>query len=240
VAQNLHFTFTEFAAFFVRMIRRIFEAFRLNQKKNSMKRSALLRSAFCLTALFATILAASAQELVTNGGFETADFSGWTVNDPSTFTLIGTNSINFPGSHSGNNYALLGASPAAGSLSQTFNTSAGESYNISFWLASDRTTTVDNSFQVLWNGVSIFSQVNVPAPGFTNSYANFTFTNAAAGSTSTLEFRYVNNDDYFRLDDVSVSIVPEASTTSLALIGFGALSFVAYRKTKRNRAVATL
>jgi hypothetical protein len=193
--------------------------------------------AFCIAALAASFLVrTTSADIVVNGGFESGSFApGWSFTDASGFTFIDNDSTF---AHTGNDYALLGASPLPGTLLQTLATTPGATYQLTFWLASDRSSTVDNSLQVLWNGVSVFSQVNIPAPGFTNPYVLFTISNlTAAGATATLEFDYVNNDDFFRLDDVSVNAVPEVSTTSFAILGFGMLGFVygARRVTRRSR-----
>ncbi len=197
--------------------------------------------AFCIAALAASFLArTTSADIVVNGGFESGAFApGWSFTDASGFTFIDNDSVF---AHSGNDYALLGASPAPGddpgTLLQTLTTTPGATYQLTFWLASDRTGTVDNSLQVLWNGASVFSQVNIPAPGFTNPYVLFTISNlTAAGATATLEFDYVNNDDFFRLDDVSVNAVPEPSTAALAALGFGMMGFAsaARRITRRSR-----
>jgi hypothetical protein len=188
-----------------------------------MKLPSLLRTALCLT--IASSIFATADAQVVNGGFETGNLSGWTVTDPSGFTAIGTLQ---PLAHSGDFYAQLGAAPNPGSLLQNLSTTPGQLYQLSFWLASDRTGTVSNSFEVFWNGVSILMLTNVPAPQTINPYVNFTLNNlpaAASGNSTALEFRYVNNDDFFRLDDVSANVVPEASTMTFALLGLGLLCF---------------
>ncbi len=211
-------------------------------EKTAMKRSIYLRSASCLAALFLSFLASTASaQLVVNGGFESGGFSpGWTFTDPSGFTFVNNDPTL---AHSGFDFAFLGASPGPGTLLQTLATTTGQTYQLSFWLASDKSTptaTVDNSFAVLWNGSTVFSQTNVPALGTTNPYMNITIDNlAAAGAISSLEFRYVNNDDFFRLDDVALLAVPEMSATSFILFGFVFLGFVSYRRNRAGRASAS-
>ena len=197
-----------------------------------MKRSAFFASTLCLTALFYSVLAASAQELVTNGTFETGNFSGWTVNDPSNFTLVAT-AAEF--SHSPSSYANLGATGLVGSLSQALTTTSGQVYSLSFWLANDG--AAPNSFDVLWNGSVIFSMPNAPVAPYTNYSVPGLI---ATGLSTTLEFRYRNDIDFFRLDDVSVLAVPEASTISFAFIGLGLFGFMAYRKAKSHRSVSSV
>lgn len=196
-----------------------------SRKSTSMKRSALLRSSFCVAASVFSIFAAAASAQLVNGGFENGDFSGWMVTDPSGFSNIGSDPAL---ANSGTYHANLGAFGLLGSLSQTFSTAAGSSYNLSFALANDGTFP-PNEFDVFWNGALVFSLSNYPALPYVNfSVANLNTT----GTSTTLEFRYRNDADFFRLDDVSASVVPEASTTSLALLGLGLTSLVHYRRTK--------
>ncbi len=196
-----------------------------------MKRS----TSFLAALLFAFLTAAASAQVIVNGSFETGSFFGWVVTDPSNFTIVNTTPD--PAlAHSGNYTAYLGASPGQGSLFQSLSTTPGQTYQLSFWLASDRFNAVDNSFEVKWNGGSVLSLTNVPAPGTTNPYMNFTIDNlTATGAVSTLEFVYVNNDDFFRLDDVALLAVPEMSATSFVLLGFVFLCFVCYLRNRAGR-----
>ncbi len=163
--------------------------------------------------------------MVANGGFESGTFSGWTVVDPSNFTLVGTDAAF---AMSGNNYLNLGASPGIGSLSQTLATTAGQTYMITFALANDTfgASAPSNQFEFYWDGTLRDSMTN--APDFNYNTYSYSFT--ASSSSTVLEFRYRNDDDFFRLDDVSVAAVPESSTLAYALIGLGLLGTVQYRR----------
>jgi hypothetical protein len=137
--------------------------------------------------------------LVVNGGFETGNFSGWTVVDPSGGTVVGNQSI-YPGypPHSGNWEALLGAVGLDGTVTQTVPTVAGDSYSFSFWEASDGRTPSDLSAKV--NGVTVFSVTNEAAHG----YVLRTFTFTATGATTTIQFAGRNDPGFYSIDDVSV------------------------------------
>jgi hypothetical protein len=151
------------------------------------------------------------------------------VNDPSNFTMLG----NDPAfAHSGTWYANLGGEMTVATLSQTFNTTPGTTYTLSFWLAHDVTTAPSNQFSVFWNGTVIAGSTLMNVGSF--GYTNFTFTGLAApSSTSTLQFRYTDNDDFFRLD--SVSVVPEPSTYAFLLSGVGLLGLAQYRRSKARQ-----
>ena len=141
--------------------------------------------------------------------------------------------------HTGNNYAFLGATPGFGSLSQALTTMAGQAYSLSFWLANDITMGPSgNSFRVLFGGVEVFAIANQGAFGYTQ----FTINNLVATNSSTaLEFVYNHNNDFWRLDDVSVEAqgVPEAfSTIWLALPALG-LVYFSRGRTRRSPAASS-
>lgn len=68
----------------------------------------------------------------------------------------------------------------------------------------------------MFNGVPI-AALSVALNSAPFGYTNFTATVLASGATSTLQFQYRNDDDFFRLDDVSVNgpaqSVPDGGST---------------------------
>lgn len=208
-----------------------------------MKRSTIARKMICTVALLcAAAWSAQAVNIVADPGFEaSADGLGphpfsasWTSVDSSGFQGVGGDSAF---AHSGVNYAFLGATGLIGSLSQSLSTVAGQSYNLSFWLGNDGGLP-PNSFEVFWNGVSVFSLTN--AAGF--SYTQFGALNlVATGGSTVLEFRSRNDQDFWRLDDINVSAqgVPEAfSTIWLALPAFGALGLLHFSRGRTRKSLA--
>ena len=75
-------------------------------------------------------------QLVSNGGFETGDLTGWTYSSGcgSAGGLAHSNSQN---AHTGSWYYFDGCTSYADELSQTFLTIPGDAYIISFWLTND-------------------------------------------------------------------------------------------------------
>ena len=207
----------------------------------------LARKIFCIAALLCCAAWNANANQVADPGFEASTdniggnpFSAsWTNIDPSGFSGVGGDSAF---AHSGTNYAFLGASPGFGSLSQSFATTIGQSYSLSFWLANDQTVGLpqSNSFRVLFGGVQVFSIANQAAFGYTQ----FTISGlVATAGTSALEFVYNHDSDFWRLDDVSVEAVgvPESfSTMWLAFPAFGALGLVHFSRARARKSLARI
>jgi PKD repeat protein len=141
--------------------------------------------------------------IVINGGFETGDFTGWTLAGNAGLVNGVTNSSFTPSGadyvHAGNYGAVLGEYGFAATLSQALSTSAGQRYVLSFWLENP-TNLPTEIFKANWNGSTIFALTNPPA--FT--WSNFTFSVAASNAGTTLQFAAETDQNYFGLDDISV------------------------------------
>jgi hypothetical protein len=171
-----------------------------------------------------------ATELITNGGFETGTYAGWSLVEPNGFSNVGF----LPQfAHTGTHHANLApAIGAVGSLSQTVMTNAGEALTLSFWLANFNGAPV-NSFEVFFGGDLLDT---LASPPFTADgvYRQSSYALLGTGGAMTLEFRYRHDADFWLLDDVSLSSrpasVPEPGSWSMLLLGLGALALV--RRTK--------
>ena len=144
--------------------------------------------------------------LVTNGSFETDNFSGWTLGGNTTSAQMYINGQ----AESGSFAAALGSVGSDGTLSQTLQTTAGQQYTLSFWLANNGSSPDD--FTAKWNGATVLALTSAPS----QNYTEYTFTVTATGSTSTLEFDARQDPSHWSLDNVSVTpvgtVVPTISS----------------------------
>ena len=139
-------------------------------------------------------------QLLQNGGFETADFSGWTQSGNSQYCNV-TGSASYV--HSGASGAEMGPAGSLGYITQTIPTLAGQPYLLSFWLENIKGGTV-SEFKAVWNGSVLVDSFNAPA----HSWAQSQFIVTGVDGTSTLQFGFRNDPAYFGFDDVS--LVPVA------------------------------
>ena len=191
-----------------------------------------------------SVCAAISPNLVSNCGFETGDFTGWT---------IGGNTLNPGGNYYGvdafdansGNYGaymsqdFIDAGTAPITLSQTLTTTVGQAYNITFWLEQDTapTTGYTHLFGAAWGGTTFLSLApTVASPGTVGSFTRYSFMETAAGASTALKFTFENDDSYWSLDDVSAASAPEPSTGLLGglALGVGWL-MVAVRKRAASR-----
>jgi hypothetical protein len=162
-----------------------------------------------------------ADNLLTNPGFETGNFNGWSAVGP----FLGLQS-----GHTGSFSAYCGAgyndNGTVGDLfSQTIPTTPGLNYDVSLWVLGSGGSGPAEAY-VLWDGGKVLDLNN---PSF-NSWTQLEVTVTATAETTTVGFGFRNQPAAYLLDDASVSQTPEPS--ALALAGMALAGFVIYRHRK--------
>jgi hypothetical protein len=163
--------------------------------------------------------------LVANCGFETGDFTGWTLagNDVPTesgfqYGVEGVDPLDGISPNSGD-YQAYFADLVANSttLSQTIATVAGGEYEVSWYMAQDTApvSPYSNQFAASFGGLSLVSASVVPVQGYTY----YSFELDAPTSSSVLSLTMGNDLGEFLVDDLDVSAAPEPATWTLALAG---------------------
>jgi hypothetical protein len=162
-----------------------------------------------------------------NCGFETGDFTDWTL----TGNLGDISIAGGTYAHSGTYAAQFGAVGSPTFLTQDLSTVLGDTYNLAFFLENDLTCTAGAcEFNVSWNGTQIYLSGTPTNFGYTE----FTFSGLAATSSSTaLQFSFQQNPSYYQFDDVVVTTsaithTPEPGVLlllSISLLGLAALAW---------------
>ncbi len=188
----------------------------------------ILRGASALVATLALAGTASATEMLTNGGFESGNFTGWTQ-----FGAVGQTNINAADALTGSFGARFSPN-AIGGIFQDITTVAGQAYRLTFdlrHLANLRAP--NNSFSVSFDGVVLGSSLNV---GTTGPTTTFDYSPIATGLISQLRFSFKDARDApanrFSLDDVSLTSItslPEPQSWFMLTIGFGLIGFAVRR-----------
>jgi hypothetical protein len=187
----------------------------------------------CVATLFVGLVAAPARaaSIVLNGGFETGDFTGWTVEHAAFGSLITVVGPPYEAAFAGSAFAGPGFGDQ---LWQELGTNPGDSYLVTFSLRHNNDgcgpalfgDCLLNYFLVNWGAVQPFLIFSRPTFGATQ----FSFVAPATGPTTRLLFEGADSPGFYRLDDVSVTPVAEPST--LLLIGSGVVAAARRRRVK--------
>jgi hypothetical protein len=159
-------------------------------------------------------LSAEAQNIVRNGSFESTDGYG----QPYYWSPVSMN-LGWPNAPDGVNYTYIG------SVSQTLSTTAGQSYQLSFYAAGDLYASQTSTVEVDWGGKTAADFMTEPHQynPQVNRYLQivwqeFSTTVEASSSSTVLTFQSMNNT-YLLLDDVQAVPIPEPSALSLLVFG---------------------
>jgi hypothetical protein len=175
-------------------------------------------------------------DLLQNGGFETmgtqwvngvTDAPSWSITDSSQATGIFNSTYLGLGPHSGNSFLWGGAyNGATANVSQTVTTTAGQFYNLNFWLANTNGgSAADNNWAVMWDNTTLASATNAAD----SKYSDYNFLVSGTGK-DTLTFIFRNEPGAFGLDDVSLKTSSVPISPSIYLFASGLLSLVFFRR----------
>src|ERR1700743_2942953 len=124
----------------------------------------ILRTAVLILMTMGASVASHAS-LLTNGGFENGDCSGWNLNGNVDLGYLegvcsdgGTFSYTPCNSHSGTFAAALGPNGAGATLTQQVATTPGLAYTLTFFLKNDNgdpSEPVENQFDVIFDNQTI-------------------------------------------------------------------------------------
>jgi choice-of-anchor C domain-containing protein len=219
--------------------------------KFSVLKTALVAAA-CVAACGVASSAGAAA--FTNGSFENATVdpgAGFvTLGNGSTAVtgwVVGGDSIDYIGGYwqaeDGSRSIDLSGN-ANGSIAQTFDTVAGQAYQVSFFLAGNpdggpaaklEITSADGGQQQqsLFTVTGSDSRANM-------GWTEFSYKFSATGSSTTLAFASATGTAFGpALDNVSVSAaVPEPASWAMMLVGFGGLGAVLRRQRRTVAATA--
>jgi len=177
---------------------------------------------------------AAAQNLVQNGSFETGDFTDWTLSGAANnnndgiygFNVVTSGEFGYnveDGSYDANLYT---DSTTFGYLSQSITTNIGDTYQLTYYLASAGDTP--DEFKAIVGGNTLSDLTNIAA----HDYYEYTFNFTATSTTTQIEFgAYDDNisvsapgialDNVSVVDTTATSSVPEPLTTGGTLVAVG-------------------
>ncbi len=177
----------------------------------------MIKTLLTAAALVAIAAPASAVNLVSNGSFETGDFSGWAQFGDTSATGVVFGAFDCCAPTDGAFQAVFGPVDGFGGITQTL-TSAATRYVVSFDLANN--SGAGN--YVDFGGNTILSNIGQ------QNFVHYSFT-VNAGANPTLTFGFFNPPAYYNLDNVTVQGVPEAATWAMLIAGFGLVGAAARR-----------
>jgi hypothetical protein len=211
---------------------------------------ALLLLAGLSQARAASICDGIADNLVANCGFETGDFTSWSLSGNDVPLLLGNlygvegvDPFDGISPHSGSDQAYVADLVAnSTTLSQIIATIPGDQYTVTWFLAQDTPCCTgqppnSNAFSVSFDGLSLADLTDVPVGGYTE----YSGTAIATGASSLLAFTLGDDLGEFLLDDVSVTAAPVTPTPEPSTWKFAAgclLLGAIFTQTRRSRRTA--
>jgi hypothetical protein len=177
--------------------------------------------ALLLCAAAFSFCSSAQANLVTNGGFETGDFTGWTQTGNTGFSGVTCPSGCF---------AFFGPVGSNGGISETLATTPGAQYTVSYSLNPDGGTP--SFFSATFGAVTLQSLTNPAASPFTE----FSFLVTATGASTILAFNFRDDPGFISFDNASVT-TPLPAALPLFAGGLGVLGLLARRRKQKSAAV---
>jgi hypothetical protein len=184
-----------------------------------MRIHSMTKIAVVVAALGVGSQASAAVNLVTNGSFETGDFSGWSQFGNTLYDYV-SNFFDGYSPTDGRYLASFGAVIRLGGILQTgLATVAGQNYIISFNLADEYFGP--SEYTASFGSTVLTDVVNAQPFGWTR----LSYTATATSDSTTLSFSFRQDPKWFVLDDISVEAVPEPEEwamlmTAIPLVGW--------------------
>lgn len=139
---------------------------------------------------------AKGQNLLANPGFESGNFSGWTLSGSKAFEGVSPTFASLP--ESGSYSAFFGAVGAYNIISQDIPTTPGDTYDVTFWLDNSGGPFADAYLD--WDSTTV---LNI-APTAKFGWMEFGADVVATGTSTVVSFGFDQDPSYFNLDDTSV------------------------------------
>lgn len=178
------------------------------------------KALFALASFGVLAASAGAVNIVSNGSFETGDFSSW--------TLVGNPVNNFVDTgfaSDGTFSAWLGEVAGTGTLTQTLSTVVGQAYTFSFDFAGDGDSP--SSFAAAFGSNTVLSVLN---PAFDLNYNTYSYTVTATSALTDVQFTFQDDVFFVNLDNVQVSAQAVPEPASLVALGMGAVALIRGRR----------
>jgi MYXO-CTERM domain-containing protein len=171
---------------------------------------------------------ALAQNLIQNGNFATGDFTDWTTTG--SFFAVTSASFGINPPQAGDQIAQADGND---SLSQTFATTIGVTYELAFASANSRGPNTQGNvyIQGLVNGTTLFTDTTDLA---NTSWVNSTydFTADATSTTVQLAMNFFNANGDGLITEISVTPVATPEPSTLAFGALGLFGLIAARRRK--------
>ena len=194
-----------------------------------------------IAGLLAIGACAHAQNLVTNGDFESADPNNF---EPTSWTQVNGSfaqatdvTQDYTNYYTGGNSAFfrgwMTSNGGPTGISQDISTVAGQTYQYSFEMMDSGGETGGGFAREFWFSVDGAKMVDVANTTSAADWTNYTGSFVASKSSTNLTFMAGDDsvDTYgYWVDTVSVNAAPVPEPTSMAALGIGLAAFIRRRK----------